>query len=133
MPKDTENVYIERTGNYGLHIILVNDLDLTDAVVKNRWGSIYNDWFYSLDIFITMDTESRSGLMVTKPHADELKGLNGAKLLSRDKATRIKAKDSSYSSMEIISKCDNFMNSTMTFSQYAKWLLEYSEINISNF
>ena len=35
--------------------------------------------------------------------------------------------------MEIISKCDNFVNSTMTFSQYAKWLLGYSEINISNF
>ena len=96
VPKDTENVYIERTGNYGLHIILVNDLDLTNTQDKNRWCSIYNDWFYSLDIFIVVNTESRSGLMVTKPHADGLKGLNGAKLLSRDKATRIKAKDSSY-------------------------------------
>lgn len=77
--------------------------------------------------------EGRNGLMVTKPHADDLKGLNGVKLLSRDKATRVKTKDGKFSYMEIISKCDNFINSTMTFSQYAKWLLEYSDINISNF
>lgn len=92
MPKDANNIYIERTTNYGLHILLVNDLDITD-VSKNRWCDVYNDWFYSLDIFITANTESRSGLMITKPHADGLIGLNGVKLLSRQKVTRAKTKD----------------------------------------
>ena len=65
-----------------MHIILVNDLDITD-VSKNRWTGVYNDCFYSLDFFITADTKSRSALMITKPHVDGLIGLNGMKLLSR--------------------------------------------------
>ena len=40
VPTDTSNVYIERTANYGLHIILTNDLNMTD-VSKNRWCNIY--------------------------------------------------------------------------------------------
>lgn len=54
--------------------------------------------------------------MITKPHADNLIGNNGVKLLQRSKATKVKTKDGKLSSMQIISKCDNFINSTMTFS-----------------
>lgn len=36
IPKNTDNVYIEMTGNYGLHIILKNDLDLS-GIQKNRF------------------------------------------------------------------------------------------------
>ena len=36
MPKDANNIYIERTANYGLHILLVNDLDITDVSTKKN-------------------------------------------------------------------------------------------------
>ena len=36
VPENTDNVYIEMTGNYGIHIILKNDLDLS-GLDKNRF------------------------------------------------------------------------------------------------
>lgn len=29
VPENTDNVYVEMTGNYGIHIILKNDLDVS--------------------------------------------------------------------------------------------------------
>ena len=36
VPENTDNVYVEMTGNYGIHIILKNDLDLS-GIEKNRF------------------------------------------------------------------------------------------------
>lgn len=54
--------------------------------------------------------------MITKPHADNIIAKNGVRLLPRSRGTKVKTKDGKYSAMEIISECDNFINSTMTFS-----------------
>lgn len=76
VPENTDNVYIEMTGNYGLHIILKNDLDLT-GVQKNRWTDIYDGEGYAIDIFVAVDDEKRSLLVIAKPHEDNIIAENG--------------------------------------------------------
>lgn len=98
VPPDTSDVYIERTANYGLHILLINDLDMSN-VSKNRWCNVYQGTQYALDIFVCADTNSRSCLMITKPHADNIISSNGVRLLPRSRVTKVKTKDGKYSSM----------------------------------
>ena len=45
------------------------------------------------------DTNSRSCLMITKPHADNIIGNNGVRLLPRSRETKVKTKDGKYSAM----------------------------------
>ena len=40
-----------------------------------------------LDIFVPVDDEKRSLLVITKPHKDNIIAENGATLLNRDKCT----------------------------------------------
>ena len=68
VPENTDNVYIEMTGNYGLHIILKNDLDLS-GLEKNRFTKIYKGEGYEIDIFAPVN-EKRSMLVVAMPHED---------------------------------------------------------------
>lgn len=53
-------------------------------------------------------------------------------LLSRDKVTRLKIngyKGVQY--MKIISECDNFINTQMTYDEYAEWLKKNSNLDIT--
>ena len=75
VPENTDNVYIEMTGNYGLHIILKNDLDLS-GLVKNRFIEIYKGEGYGIDIFVPVK-EERSVLVIAMPHEDNIIAVNG--------------------------------------------------------
>ena len=75
VPENTDNVYIEMTGNYGLHIILKNDLDVT-GLDKNRYLKIYKGEGYDIDVFPPVD-EKRSLLVIAKPHEDNIIAVNG--------------------------------------------------------
>lgn len=86
VPENTDNVYIEMTGNYGLHIILKNDLDLS-GIENNRLTKIYKGEGYEIDIFVAVDDKKRSLLVIAKPHEDNIIAVNGEKLLNRDKCT----------------------------------------------
>lgn len=85
VPENTDNVYVEMTGNYGIHIILKNDLDLS-GLEKNRFTKIYKGEGYEIDIFVPVD-EKRSLLVIAMPHEDNIIAANGQKLLNRDKCT----------------------------------------------
>ena len=85
VPENTDNVYVEMTGNYGIHIILKNDLDLS-GIEKNRFTKIYKGEGYDIDIFVPVN-ENRSLLVIAKPHEDNIIAANGEKLLNRDKCT----------------------------------------------
>ena len=73
IPADTTKLYAERTGNKGLHIFLINDLNITE-VSKHRWVNVYKGVNYAIDIFIGSSTTDMNGVVVTKPHADDLCG-----------------------------------------------------------
>lgn len=46
-------------------------------VSKNRWCNIYtNDTTFAIDIFVGADVDSRSAVVIAKPHDDNLVGLN---------------------------------------------------------
>ena len=75
VPENTDNVYIEMTGNYGLHIILKNDLDLS-GLEKNRFTKIYKGKGYDIDIFVPVN-DKRSMLVVAKPHEDNIIAADG--------------------------------------------------------
>ena len=75
VPENTDNVYIEMTGNYGLHIILKKDLDVSGLEV-NRLLKIYKGEGYDIDIFAPVN-ESRSLLVIAKPHEDNIIAANG--------------------------------------------------------
>lgn len=116
VPENTDNVYIEMTGNYGLHIILKNDLDLS-GVVKNRWTDIYEGNGYAIDLFVPVDNGKRSLLVMAMPHEDNIIAANGQKLFNRDRYTKVfrkNGKDKNF--MRIVSKCDKFTESNMTFT-----------------
>ena len=85
VPENTDNVYIERTGNYGIHIILKNDLDVS-GLEENRFIKIYKGEGYDIDIFAPVN-ETRSLLVIAMPHEDNIIAANGQKLLNRDKCT----------------------------------------------
>lgn len=85
VPENTDNVYVEMTGNYGIHIILKNDLDLS-GIEKNRLTKIYEGEGYAIDIFVPVN-EKRSLLVIAMPHEDNIIAANGQKLLNRDKCT----------------------------------------------
>ena len=85
VPENTDNVYIEMTGNYGLHIILKNDLDVS-GLDKNRFTKIYKGEGYDIDIFVPVN-ENRSMLVVAMPHEDNIIAANGLKLFNRDICT----------------------------------------------
>ena len=85
VPENTDNVYIEMTGNYGIHIILKNDLDLS-GIETNRFTKIYKGEGYEIDIFVPVN-ENRSLLVTAMPHEDNIIAANGQKLLNRDKCT----------------------------------------------
>ena len=85
VPENTDNVYIEMTGNYGLHIILKNDLDVS-GLDKNRFTKIYEGEGYDIDIFAPVN-ENRSMLVVAMPHEDNIIAANGLKLFNRDICT----------------------------------------------
>lgn len=85
VPENTDNVYVEMTGNYGIHIILKNDLDLS-GIDKNRLTKIYKGEGYEIDIFVPVN-EKRSLLVIAMPHEDNIIAANGQKLLNRDKCT----------------------------------------------
>ena len=57
----------------GLHIFLINDLNTTD-VTKHRWVNMYKGINYAIDIFIGSDTTDMNGVVVAKPHANDLYG-----------------------------------------------------------
>lgn len=75
VPENTDNIYVEMTGNYGIHIILKNDLDLT-GVPKNRWLDMYDGEGYAIDIFVAVN-EKRSLLVIAKPHKDNIIAVSG--------------------------------------------------------
>lgn len=75
VPENTDNVYVEMTGNYGIHIILKNDLDLT-GVPKNRWVDVYEGEGYAMDLFVAVN-EKRSLLVIAKPHKDNIIAVSG--------------------------------------------------------
>lgn len=75
VPENTDNVYIEMTGNYGLHIILKNDLDVS-GLDKNRFTKIYKGEGYEIDIFAPVN-DRRSMLVVAMPHEDNIIAANG--------------------------------------------------------
>lgn len=75
VPENTDNVYIEMTGNYGLHIILKNDLDLL-GLEKNRYIKIYKGEGYDIDIYVPVN-DKRSMLVVAKPHEDNIIAADG--------------------------------------------------------
>ena len=85
VPENTDNVYVEVTGNYGIHIILKNDLDLS-GLELNRFIKIYKGEGYDIDIFAPVN-ENRSLLVIAKPHEDNIITENNEKLLNRDKCT----------------------------------------------
>ena len=85
VPENTDNVYVEMTGNYGIHIILKNDLDLS-GIEKNRFTKIYKGEGYDIDIFVPVN-EKRSPLVIAMPHEDNIIAANGQKLFNRDKCT----------------------------------------------
>lgn len=53
---------------------------------------MYKGVNYAIDIFIGSDTTDMNGVVVAKPHANDLYGQNGDKLLPRSKVTRIRNK-----------------------------------------
>ena len=75
VPENTDNVYVEMTGNYGIHIILKNDLDLS-GLESNRLTKIYKGEGYEIDIFVPVN-EKRSLLVITMPHEDNIIAANG--------------------------------------------------------
>ena len=75
VPENTDNVYIEMTGNYGIHIILKNDLDLS-GIETNRFIKIYKGEGYDIDIFVPVN-EKRSLLVIAMPHEDNIIAANG--------------------------------------------------------
>lgn len=85
VPENTDNVYVEMTGNYGIHIILKNDLDLS-GLESNRFTKIYKGEGYEIDIFVPVN-EKRSLLVIAMPHEDNIIAADGQKLLNRDKCT----------------------------------------------
>lgn len=85
VPENTDNVYVERTGNYGIHIILKNDLDVS-GLEKNRFTKIYEGKGYEIDIFAPVN-DGRSLLVIAMPHEDNIIAANDQKLLNRDKCT----------------------------------------------
>ena len=86
VPENTDNVYIEVTGNYGIHIILKNDLDVS-GLESNRFIKIYKGEGYDIDVFPPADEKKRSLLVIAKPHEDNIIAVNGQKLFNRDKCT----------------------------------------------
>ena len=75
VPENTDNVYVEVTGNYGLHIILKNDLDVS-GLDKNRFTKIYKGEGYEIDIFAPVN-ELRSLLVIAMPHEDNIIAADG--------------------------------------------------------
>ena len=75
VPENTDNVYIEMTGNYGIHIILKNDLDLS-GIEGNRFIKIYKGEGWDIDILVPVN-ENRSLLVIAKPHKDNIIAANG--------------------------------------------------------
>ena len=75
VPENTDNVYIEMTGNYGIHIILKNDLDLS-GIETNRFIKIYKGEGYDIDMFVPVN-EKRSLLVIAMPHEDNIIAANG--------------------------------------------------------
>ena len=75
IPENTNNVYVEMTGNYGIHIILKNDLDLS-GLESNRFTKIYKGEGYEIDIFVPVN-EKRSLLVIAMPHEDNIIAANG--------------------------------------------------------
>lgn len=48
---------------------------------------------FAIDMFVGADTNSRSAVVIAKPHADNLMSVDNRPLLNRDKVTRIRNRD----------------------------------------
>ena len=75
VPENTDNIYVEVTGHYGLHIILKKDLDVS-GLENNRYTKIYKGEGYDIDIFVPADEKKRSVLVIAKPHEDNIIAVN---------------------------------------------------------